>query len=228
MQFIPLEFAFFGLVFVLYSEGRCTGNYRISFPCYRTQQQRITHYRACGWLWRKRCQRHVTYINKYTKSTCYKLQSCPNECGTEVKELACKISRLHTRGTIKLASGHPSKVQDNAFAINNIEDSCNGGKAKRSSYDCKNGHWAPGDSVCLNPILLRYIYNIGSRGNVKVNEIAGACHSKITSWHYKGRAVDISKRGVSRMRQQNYMDSCRRYGGQSFDEKYHIHCQIVK
>ncbi|CAC5400770.1 COL6A [Mytilus coruscus] len=133
--------SFMGIQFVYHEvstydrnvEGRCTGNYRISFTCYKPQQQRIIHYRACGWFWRNRCQRHMTYIIKFMKSTCYKLQSCPNECGTEVKRLACQISQLRKTGRITLASGHQSQVQDNAFAINKIEDSCKGGKAKRSS-----------------------------------------------------------------------------------------------
>ncbi|VDI62865.1 Hypothetical predicted protein [Mytilus galloprovincialis] len=94
------------------------------------------------------------------------------------------------------------------------------------SYDCHNGHWSPGGSVCLHLNLLKYIYAIGSRGNVKVNEIAGACHTTSKSKHYKGRAADISIRGQYGTRKKEYMNSCRTFGGVPFDETSHIHCQM--
>ncbi|XP_071121961.1 uncharacterized protein [Mytilus edulis] len=109
MRFI-LELVFIGLILVLYSEGRCT---RVSYTCYRPHKQRIIQYRPCSWLWRNRCQGHVTYINKYVMRTCYKFKSCqsqmkrsPNKCGRKVKDLACNTLKLHKEGMITLASDH--------------------------------------------------------------------------------------------------------------------------
>ncbi|XP_071121949.1 mucin-6-like isoform X4 [Mytilus edulis] len=80
-----LEFLVIGLVFFLitiqHSDARCTSRYGSSYTCYKPQQWKTTHYRKCGWLWRRRCTRHVTYYNKYIKSTCYKYVSCPSYYG---------------------------------------------------------------------------------------------------------------------------------------------------
>ena len=54
-----------------------------------------------------------------------------------------------------------------------------------------------------------------------MNEIAGACHG-CGSWHYEGKAVDLQ----TSSRNQDYMDTCRRYGGSPLDEGHHIHCTI--
>ncbi|XP_052065475.1 hemicentin-1-like isoform X3 [Mytilus californianus] len=81
-----LEFLLIFFVFLLtvleYSEGRCTAKYKTSYTCNKPQQRKKTHYYSCGSWWRRRrCQRHVTYFNKYVKSTCYKYQSCPSHYG---------------------------------------------------------------------------------------------------------------------------------------------------
>ena len=51
-----------------YGDASCVRRYR----CYKLENWKTTHYRACGWLWRRRCTRRVTYFNKTIKSTCYR------------------------------------------------------------------------------------------------------------------------------------------------------------
>ncbi|CAC5416954.1 unnamed protein product [Mytilus coruscus] len=145
-------------------------------------------------------------------------------CDPVAKEYACKLLQLYNTGKLSLWDAHASKEHDSAFCINNIRDTCNGGKAQRSSYTCSEcPSGAPGGSVCLNPNLLKYVYNLGSRGTEKVlvNEFAGACHH-CGSWHYEGKAVDLQ----TSSRNQDYMDTCRRFGGAPLDEHSHIHCTI--
>ena len=48
------------------------------------------------------------------------------------KDYACKILALHNAGKIHLWNRHPSGVHDNAYAYNNIRDTCNGHAASRS------------------------------------------------------------------------------------------------
>ncbi|XP_076105708.1 uncharacterized protein LOC143074038 [Mytilus galloprovincialis] len=80
-----LEFLVIGLVFFLntiqHSDAKCIARYSSSYTCYKPNRWKTTHYKACGWLWRNRCQRHVTYFNKYIKSTCYKYNACPSYYG---------------------------------------------------------------------------------------------------------------------------------------------------
>ncbi|XP_052065897.1 fibroin heavy chain-like [Mytilus californianus] len=145
-------------------------------------------------------------------------------CDPVAKEYACKLLQLYNTGKLSLWDAHASKEHDSAFCINNIRDTCNGGKAQRSSYTCSEcPSGAPGGSVCLNPNLLKYVYDLGSRGTEKVlvNEFAGACHH-CGSWHYEGKAVDLQ----TSSRNQDYMDTCRRFGGTPLDEHSHIHCTI--
>ncbi|KAL3885720.1 hypothetical protein ACJMK2_025765 [Sinanodonta woodiana] len=141
-------------------------------------------------------------------------------CGAAVKDLACKILALHT---ITLWAQHPSGVNDNAFSLNNIRDTCNGLKASRSHYTCAEcrSPGAPGGQVCLSETLLRYIYDLGTHGQVHVNEIAGACHH-CTSDHYSGRAVDLHNDA----RSSEYISKCKAVGGTPLDEGNHIHCSV--
>merc|ERR1712154_38607 len=55
-------------------------------------------------------------------------------CSSEQKSKACTVLNLANQGKIDLAKRHPSGVNDNAYAYNNIVDMCNGHQASRSSY----------------------------------------------------------------------------------------------
>ena len=45
---------------------------------------------------------------------------------------ACKLLKLNDKGAITLWNRHPSGVKDNATALDNIRDACNGKAASRS------------------------------------------------------------------------------------------------
>ncbi|KAK3587681.1 hypothetical protein CHS0354_042465 [Potamilus streckersoni] len=45
-------------------------------------------------------------------------------CTAAVKDLACKILAQHNSHQISLWDQHPSGVHDNAYALNNIRDTC--------------------------------------------------------------------------------------------------------
>ena len=48
------------------------------------------------------------------------------------KAHACKLLELNNQGSITLWNRHPSGVKDNATALDNIRDACNGTAASRS------------------------------------------------------------------------------------------------
>ena len=153
------------------------------------------------------------YLNTAASSKCTHSGSTSsgttcNDAGA--KYYACKILALHNAGKIHLWNKHPSGVHDNAYAYNNIRDTCNGHAASRSHYTCSEcrSPGAPGGHVCLHRTLLHYIYDIASHGYIHVNEIAGACHS-CHSRHYYGQAVDLN----NGRRNSEFLSKCRNYGG---------------
>ncbi|KAK6176768.1 hypothetical protein SNE40_015003 [Patella caerulea] len=159
------------------------------------------------------------YLTVGTSSQCS--SSGGGACGSAAaKADACHILSLHNSKKIELWNVHPSGVRDQAFALQNIKDACNGHAASRSSYSC-NGCAAPGGHVCLDANLLKYIRTLGDGGYIHVNEISGACHS-CTSRHYRGLAVDLHNDG----RSSEYMSKCVAMGGWALDEGNHIHCQF--
>ncbi|XP_059172121.1 uncharacterized protein LOC131953101 [Physella acuta] len=147
------------------------------------------------------------------------VRACPADAVT----LACNILAKHNSGKVVLATAHFSRITDNAFALNNIRDMCNGKEASRSSYSCSECKTkpAPGGTVCISSKVLTYLSNLIDKGTVKVNEIAGACHS-CTSKHYSGTAIDLD----DGPRDAEYMTACRNIGGVAIDEGNHIHCQF--
>lgn len=145
------------------------------------------------------------------------------------KAHACKLLELNNQGSITLWNRHPSGVKDNATALDNIRDACNGTAASRSHYTCsecpKPG--APGGTVCLQDILLRYMLSLAAKvGYIHVNEIAGACHT-CRSLHYQGRAVDIDPT-KSKTKAQDMIDLCFDMQGIGINETNHIHCSFAK
>ncbi|XP_060084568.1 uncharacterized protein LOC132563834 [Ylistrum balloti] len=141
---------------------------------------------------------------------------------TTAKNLACEILQMHNSGRINLWDRHPSGNHDNAYAYNNIRDTCRGLAASRSSYYCDLcGTDTPGGTVCLSRTLLQFIYDLGKAGSMHVNEIAGACHHCHSS-HYLGTAVDIQ----TSSRNNEIMAKCRSMGGFALDETSHIHCNF--
>ncbi|XP_072024122.1 uncharacterized protein [Amphiura filiformis] len=116
--------------------------------------------------------------------------TCGGGGGTP-QELACQIMN-HPRVYLLDNNGYlnPDGWNDGADAESNIRDTCNGGKAKRSTYCCSSG-CCPGGSVSLSASVLNYILDLLNAGyNLQVNCFAGACHSQ-NSWHYSGTAVDL-------------------------------------
>ncbi|XP_022108118.1 uncharacterized protein LOC110988675 [Acanthaster planci] len=108
-------------------------------------------------------------------------------CSLDVKRLACEVQ---SNSHITLLTVNPSGVNDGADAKSNIQDTCNGGKARRSSYCCKAG-CSPGGSICLSEKVLQYVLALANETHsIQVNSLAGACHSN-TSHHYQGTAVDL-------------------------------------
>ncbi len=87
---------------------------------------------------------------------------------------------------ISLATTHSSGVRDNANARQNIVDTANGGRARRSSYGT-----APGGSVWLDVRMLRGLLTLSNSWTFHVSEIAGGSHTA-GSRHYAGVAADIS------------------------------------
>ncbi|XP_048779914.1 uncharacterized protein LOC125683130 [Ostrea edulis] len=164
-----------------------------------------------------------TLLSKAAASYCSAGSSGSGSCTTNTKNLACQLLQMHTSGTIHLWNRHPSGVHDNAYALNNIKDTCNGHQASRSHYTCSEcrSPGAPGGHVCLSESLLRYLVELGTHGYIHVNEIAGACHS-CHSHHYQGTAVDLDPGS----RKHEFMSKCTSMGGWALDEINHIHCQF--
>ena len=150
-------------------------------------------------------------------------------CGSATaKQYACDLLNWHNAGKIHLWTLHPSRQPDNAYAYNNIRDTCQGKAASRSAYKCSLcGSPAPGGTICLSETLLRYIHTLAGNGQkyIHVNEVAGACHH-CGSAHYKGTAVDLDNSGKSAARQSEFMSLCRSMGGYALDEGNHIHCNF--
>lgn len=165
------------------------------------------------------------YLSKSSSSSCGSSSTGSTSTGTcsaEQQRLACGILAKHNSGVVNLAKRHPSGVQDNAYAYNNIKDMCDGKQASRSSYSCSTcPTGTPGGSVCLTLNLLNYLTTLASRGHVIVNELAGACHS-CTSRHYNGQAVDLHNDA----RTSEYLRTCESMGGWAQDEGDHVHCQF--
>ncbi|XP_059173190.1 uncharacterized protein LOC131953833 [Physella acuta] len=144
-------------------------------------------------------------------------------CPASSVTLACGLLAKHNAGILHLATRHPSGVVDSAFAYNNIKDMCDGLAAHRSHYTCSEcpSPGAPGGTVCLTHNLLNYLTHLVARGQVIVNELAGACHT-CGSRHYNGQAVDLHNDG----RSAEYLSTCTSMGGWGQNEGNHIHCQF--
>ncbi|BFZ14403.1 hypothetical protein BsWGS_17441 [Bradybaena similaris] len=163
------------------------------------------------------------YLSLAPSSTC-SAPSVSGQCSSVQQQLACDILNNY-RTNLTLATVHPSGRTDNAFASLNMRDMCDGRRAARSSYSCSEcrSSPAPGGSVCIAESVLRYLRTLLSRGRVKVNEIAGACHS-CTSKHYQGLAIDLD----DGPRDREFINTCNSMGGLGIDERSHIHCQFSR
>jgi hypothetical protein len=159
----------------------------------------------------------------------------PLEKGKEVwRRLVEKIRALLAGGilnnaNITLATAHVSRVNDNATARQNIEDTSNGRAASRSSYEN-----APSGSVKLDIRLLTGILKLAETYRFSISELAGGSHSR-TSRHYDGGTVDvnvINGQHVSRTHPDvaNFKRDCRSLGATEVlgpgdpDHATHIHC----
>ncbi|KAK0057589.1 hypothetical protein Bpfe_013107 [Biomphalaria pfeifferi] len=145
-------------------------------------------------------------------------------CPQSSIDMACALMQKVHAGTLHLATRHPSGVNDLAFAMNNMQDMCNGHEAHRSHYTCSEcpSPGAPGGTVCLSHNLLAYLTALVAKGPVIVNELAGACHS-CNSRHYRGEAVDLHNDA----RSAEYLHTCTAMGGWGQNEGNHIHCQFT-
>ena len=107
--------------------------------------------------------------------------------GTHTRAHAAAQIRNSSR--ISLLTFHVSGVRDAATARQNIVDTANGGRARRSSYGT-----APGGSVWLDLRMLRGMIDLSQRWTFRVTEIAGGSHSA-GSRHYAGVAIDVDMIG---------------------------------
>jgi len=94
--------------------------------------------------------------------------------------------RIRTNSRIRLATAHPSGVNDNATAARQIADVAAGRRATRSSY----GN-APGGTVNLSRRMLSAMLTLAERFTFAVSEIAGGSHS-VGSRHYAGIGFDVT------------------------------------
>lgn len=162
------------------------------------------------------------FLNTGTTSQCSGSSSGSTSCSATAKNLACDLLARNNNKSIALWNIHPSGRHDNAYALNNIWDTCHGHAASRSHYLCSLcSSPAPGGSVCLSTTLLRYLHTLASKGYIHVNELAGACHT-CGSKHYLGRAVDLHNDS----RSAEMLKLCFAMGGWGQDEGNHIHCQF--
>lgn len=99
---------------------------------------------------------------------------------------AALARRIQQSPKIGLARGHFSRVQDNATAFDNINDTAEGRAAHRSSY----GN-APGGTVNLDPRMLRGMFDLSETFSFSVSEICGGSHNT-NSRHYAGCTFDIN------------------------------------
>lgn len=144
--------------------------------------------------------------------------------------LATQISATDAR----FATLHVSRVNDQATARQNMNDTKAGKPATRSAY----GN-APGGTIPLNEKMLIGLYTVATRYTITVSEIAGGEHSA-NSLHYRGRAFDINYASIKgsppvhltaaapRSLINGIMDACRAAGGQAIDETRtanHVHCE---
>lgn len=134
----------------------------------------------------------------------------------------------------RFATSHVSRVNDQATALQNMNDTRAGKPAARSSY----GN-APGGTIPLNEKMLAGLYTVATRYNISVSEIAGGEHSA-NSKHYAGKAFDINHANIKgsplihltaaapRSVIDGIMNACREAGGRAIDETRtanHVHCQ---
>ena len=134
-------------------------------------------------------------------------------------------SQILAKNNIALARVHPSSVQDNATAYQNIVDTAAGRQASRSSYGT-----APGGTVALRVTMLNALLNIGGTWSVRVSEVAGGSHLTSGSYHYKGLAFDldrISGNAVTSASAQPVVSRCQSLGASYalFESNNHVHCQ---
>lgn len=89
-------------------------------------------------------------------------------------------------GQLSLMNINPSQVQDDADALQNIQDAAAGRPSMTSSY----GN-APGTPTYLDGRVLTTLDTLTDKYNLGISTISGASHSE-HSRHYDGLAVDIN------------------------------------
>ena len=90
-------------------------------------------------------------------------------------------------GNVKPATGHMSKVVDNATAKQNLIDAANGKNAHTSCYEN-----APCTTVALSVNMLNGVQTLSGNFTLSISEIAGGSHS-VNSPHYNGVAIDVNE-----------------------------------
>lgn len=107
---------------------------------------------------------------------------------------------------------HVSGRRDNATAQDNLEQTANGGAARRSYYGR-----APGGWTMLDIRMLRALVQLTNEGySFRITELAGGSHSS-RSRHYNGVAFDIDKLNGVKVRYghpsyHRFMKRCRELG----------------
>ncbi len=111
----------------------------------------------------------------------------PTHFAVDADETTASLAkRILQSPKIVLARGHASGIQDNATALENIQDTADGRAARRSSY----GN-APGGFVNLDARMLKGMLDLEELFSFSVSEICGGSHNT-NSRHYAGCAVDIN------------------------------------
>ncbi|XP_072048190.1 uncharacterized protein [Amphiura filiformis] len=97
--------------------------------------------------------------------------TCPDDgCGSSLKTKACTVkyhSNIRLETNNKRFNGKGD--HDGADAQSNIDDMCNGKKARRSSYDCGQPLPAPGGWMCIQAKVLDYIIELANEGHYILN-----------------------------------------------------------
>jgi hypothetical protein len=129
------------------------------------------------------------------------------------------------------ADSHTSGVNDNATALDNLQQSAAGQAIQRSHY----GNAPGGTTPALNPNMLAALQTLAQHFSYNISELAGGTHSP-TSQHYNGNAVDINVINGAGVSASNpdvpaFEQMCRDLGATvvlgpgTRNHDTHIHCQ---
>lgn len=127
-------------------------------------------------------------------------------------ERARLAAELLSHHRVSCLDYHVSGNRDAATAQDNLEQTVNGGAARRSSYGRGPGGW-----TMLDIRMLRALVQLANEGySFRITELAGGSHSS-RSRHYVGVAFDIDKLNGKKVRYghpsyRRFLKRCRQLG----------------